>query len=182
MDARRAGAPATSGHHAAVGLEPERIDRRPDPATAAVPAAGAADRRPAVAAQEPVCPTEQGSPGHRPLQARQPVAHASGDPDQYSAGDAGFPGPGLVRPGLADRRPRAERQHGRGAAANGPGLAGVLHRLPDPRAGRRGRTAFPLGKTPGRIPPGLGPPTRAGGDGVGRGGGRRRTATGDAGR
>ena len=140
------------------------------------------DRCPAVAAQKPVCPTEQGSPGHRPLQARQPVAHAAGDSDQHSAGDAGLPGPGLVWPGLADRRPRAERQHGRGAAANGPGLAGVLHRLPDPRAGRRGRTAFPLGKTPGRIPPGLGPPTRAGGDGAGRGGGRRRTATGGAGR
>jgi potassium efflux system protein len=53
---------------------------------------------------------------------------------------------GLALCGLrpADRRPRAERQPGR--AANGPGLAGVLHRLPDSRAGRRGRTAFPLGK------------------------------------
>jgi arylamine N-acetyltransferase len=29
---------------------------------------------------------------------------------------------------------------------DGPGLAGVLHRLPHAGAGRRGGTAFPLGK------------------------------------
>ncbi|MNF93611.1 hypothetical protein D3C84_762930 [compost metagenome] len=135
-----------------------------------------------MAPQTTVFPTEQGSPGHRPLQARQPVAHAAGHSDQHLAGDAGVPGLRAVRPGPANRRPRAKRQHGRSAAANGPGVAGVLHRLPDSGAGWCGRAAFPLGKASGRIPARLGPPSRHGRDGAGRGGGGCRTATGGTGR
>jgi potassium efflux system protein len=48
---------------------------------------------------------EKGPPGHRPLQARQPVAHAPGDPGQHPAGHAGGPGPGAVRLRPANRRP-----------------------------------------------------------------------------
>jgi hypothetical protein len=53
----------------------------------------------------------------------------------------------------AGRTPTWARRSG-----NGPGLAGVLHRLPHPRARRRGRTALPLGQAAGRVPARLGPP------------------------
>ncbi len=154
MAAKRPRAPGAPGHYPALGLQPQRTDRRPGPAATAVPAPGAAVRRPAVAAQGPVCAPEQGAQGHRPFQTRQPVAHTAGDPGEHPPGDAGDPGPGPVRLRPADRRPWAERQPRRRAAADRPGLAGVLYRLSDPRPRRRGGTAFPLGKTPGGIPPG----------------------------
>ena len=104
-------------------------------AAAVLPAAAAADRRPALVAQQDRRQAQLAERADRPLPQRQPAAYTAGAIAQPLAGLAWRIVPRPLRLSAADGCTRTELRARCRPVRNGPGLAGVLQRLPHARRG-----------------------------------------------